>query len=639
MLLSELIVWSLLPAAAIAAPAPSDPCAAIAGSLFSTPRDTLACLRSFPFNQTLRRNVMTTVSRVFDFYTFEDYYPRSSTPFPSTINIRAELDRINSTPYATDYDFNLDLYNTINQLNDGHTLWLPFCYVNWEALLPTPVVSISVEGIEGVYIASDAPDFISLVPPGFTSYYESINFDWKRLAGARVLQIEGQDPYDYVDLIADTVTGNYLDHGVRVNSVFTGYRFSGSSFSQKFGDLAGRVFNPIESLNFSLVPVGATQAEIVTVPFLDVFTGNSFSDRDSYWANNCAANANTNGVDRGSRPAHQQLHHQPPTQKPPPKGITRLPSVAVGLPLQFQPSLPVVDTNASYMVSYVLPDRNTGVLFVGSFQEPSYEQFQLDLATTIASLRDAGATRLLIDLTNNPGGFICQGIYLHQYLSGLGFGYPGFQSTVRGNELAQKVVRRVIAERINEDDSFYVPEQWAFLNDTLFPNDFNYISPPLPVDIGGIRSTTSQRFLDTCPTSVLIPTQAPFDLSQVAIVTNGNCASTCATFSTLMRERHNTTIAVFGGRPGRGIEFKGMAGYQVLEWTELDSEIKTAGLKNDPLAPPDLLVSANMRHNWRTAYSYFDEATPIAYYSEPPTLRFPYTADTYNNPQNLWIFA
>ncbi|KAH8986955.1 hypothetical protein EDB86DRAFT_2211251 [Lactarius hatsudake] len=639
MLLSELILWSLLPAVATAAPAPSDPCAAIAGSRFSTPRDTLACLRSFPFNETLRRNVMTTVSRVFDFYTFEDYYPRSSTPFPSTINIRAELDRINSTSYATDYDFNLDLYNTINQLNDGHTLWLPYCYVTWEALLPTPVVSISVDDVEDVYVASDVPDFISLVPPGFASYYNSINFDWKRLAGARVVQIEGQDPFDYVDLVADTVTGNYLDHGVRVNSVFTGYRLSGSSFSQKFGDLAGRVFNPIESLTFSLVPVGATQAETVTVPFLDVFTGNSFSDRDSYWANNCAANANTNGVDRGSRPFHQKLHHQLSPQKPPPKGITRSPSDAIGLPIQYQPSLPVVNTNASYMVSYVLPDLITGVLFVGSFQEPSNEQFQLDLAATIASLRDAGATRLLIDLTNNPGGFICQGIYLHQYLSGVGFGYSGFQSAVRGNELAQKVVRRVIAERISEDDSFYVPEQWAFLNDTVFPDDFNYISPPVPVNVGGNSDTTSQRFHDSCPISVSIPTQAPFDLSQVAIVTNGNCASTCAMFSTLMRERHNTTIAVFGGRPGQSIEFKGMAGNQVLEWADLDSEIKTAGLKNDPLAPPDLLVSADMRHNWRTAYSYFDEATPIAYYSEPPTLRFPYTADTYNDPQNLWIFA
>jgi len=234
--------------------------------------------------------------------------------------------------------------------------------------------------------------------------------------------------------------------------------------------------------------------------------------------------------------------------------------------------------------------------------------------STITSLQVAGAKRLLIDLTNNPGA-------------------------ISGNPLAQKIVDRQIALGISEDDSFYVPEQWAFLNGTLFPNDFNYIDPPIPVTVNGVKDATSLRFHDACPHSVPIPNLPPFDPAMVAIVTNGNCASTCALFSTLMWERHNTTIAVFGGRPGQSIEFKGMAGYQVLEWSDLDSEIKTAGLKNDPLAPPDLLVSANMRHNWRTAYSYLDGDAPIAYFSEPPSVRFPYTADTYNDPQNLWTFA
>lgn len=160
-------------------------------------------------------------------------------------------------------------------------VWIPRCYMNWEAICPTPIVSLSVGGRERVYIAPDASEFVSLVPNGFTRYYDSIGFDWKRLAGAEVLQIESMDPYDYVDLVADTVTGNYLDHGVRVNSVFTSYRLFGSSFSQRFGDLAGRSFSPIENLTFVLTPVGATQPETVTVPFLHVFMGNSFSDKDS----------------------------------------------------------------------------------------------------------------------------------------------------------------------------------------------------------------------------------------------------------------------------------------------------------------------------------------------------------------------
>jgi hypothetical protein len=48
----------------------------------------------------------------------------------------------------------------------------------------------------------------------------------------------------------------------------------------------------------------------------------------------------------------------------------------------------------------------------------------------------------------------------------------------------------------------------------------------------------------------------------------------------LMNERHNTKIAVFGGKPGEIMEFKGMAGNQVLEWADLDTEIKSVGLKD-----------------------------------------------------------
>ncbi|PSR81756.1 hypothetical protein PHLCEN_2v6265 [Hermanssonia centrifuga] len=121
-----------------------------------------------------------------------------------------------------------------------------------------------------------------------------------------------------------------------------------------------------------------------------------------------------------------------------------------------------------------------------------------------------------------------------------------------------------------------------------------------------------------------------------------------------------------------------MAGNQVLEWTDLDDEIKTAGVDSVsphlpifprirlytviyinrihwPLpicklissvteilnftTPHERLVNSNMRHNWRTAWSFFNENIPIAYKSELPQFRFAYTKDTYNNPQNLWTFA
>ncbi|KAJ7151448.1 hypothetical protein C8R43DRAFT_1005222 [Mycena crocata] len=630
-----LVLAVLGPFSFAARPAAGDPCAAIAGQAFVHPADALACLKSFPFNETLRQNVLTdNIARVFDFFTFEDYYLDSPPPFQeSTVDIRAGLVKINNTKYATDYDFNVDLYNFITRLNDGHTRWFPDCYTSFQNLLPAPIVSLEVNGQQGVYIIPDLVDFISLVGPAYT---DLITINWQRLAGAKVISIEGQDPYSYVDLIAKTVSGNYLDHGIRVNSVFSSYRLSGSAYSQRFGDLAGPTGVARNSLTFKLITVNSTKVETVTVPYIASYLGATFTDQASYWANNCVANENTNGIDfKGSAAL------TPPKRKQPKANIiNKSNSSAVGLPTQFEPTLPTVGGDEGVMKSYILPGNQTGVMFIGSFGG-DFEQFQTDTVSAISAFKEAGVTKLLVDVTNNGGGFVCLGQFLHQYLVGTNFGYPGFQSTARANPLARKIVASDIELGLNGFFSFYTADNWAFFNGTEMPADYNYMTPDIPVTINGKADATSQRFHDTCELSyeVPMPETPPFDLNNVAIVTNGNCASTCAMWTTLMRERHGTKIAVFGGKPFENVEFKGMAGNQVLEWFDIDSEIKTANLKDDPLAPADLLVSGDMRHNWRTAWSFFDEDKPIAYVSELPQFRFPYTLSTYNQPQNLWNFA
>jgi hypothetical protein len=90
---------ALLSRASLAAA--TSPCAKVAAQVFVEPADALACQKSFPFNETLRQNVLSVVSGVFDFYTFEDYYLNSPPPFQeSTADIRAQIQRINSTAYA-----------------------------------------------------------------------------------------------------------------------------------------------------------------------------------------------------------------------------------------------------------------------------------------------------------------------------------------------------------------------------------------------------------------------------------------------------------------------------------------------------------------------------------------------------------
>lgn len=54
---------------------------------------------------------------------------------------------------------------------------------------------------------------------------------------------------------------------------------------------------------------------------------------------------------------------------------------------------------------------------------------------------------------------------------------------------------------------------------------------------------------------------------------NGNCASTCAGFTTLMDQLHDVPIVNFGSAKEG---YNGMNGAQVLEFADFDSEVKVS---------------------------------------------------------------
>lgn len=135
--------------------------------------------------------------------------------------------------------------------------------------------------MQNVFIVPDLLEFVPLLGTEFTDHFTQIGFNWQRLAGAKVLEIEGMDAYAYADLIAKTESGNFLDHGVRVNSVFSSYRISGSDFSQRFGDIAGPAFPDRNTLTMKLITVNSTRAETVKVPFLANYIGEPFTDKAS----------------------------------------------------------------------------------------------------------------------------------------------------------------------------------------------------------------------------------------------------------------------------------------------------------------------------------------------------------------------
>ena len=157
------------------------------------------------------------------------------------------------------------------------TGWFPNCYNTYQNILPAPVVILD----NGIFIAPHSVEVLSQIGPNFTDFFAARNFNWQRLAGARVLTIGGLPASDYIDEIARTVSGNFLDHNIRVNSVVSSYWIPNITISQRLGDLASQSFLTQTSLNFSLVPINSTVPECVDVPFVASFIGTPFTDGPS----------------------------------------------------------------------------------------------------------------------------------------------------------------------------------------------------------------------------------------------------------------------------------------------------------------------------------------------------------------------
>lgn len=84
------------------------------------------------------------------------------------------------------------------------------------------------------------------------------------------------------------------------------------------------------------------------------------------WANNCAANSATNGVDVKTQGSiFSNARRQPGTDgrlQPVGNIVATGPANGVDLPQQFQPTLPQVNASAGVIKSYILPDKKTGVV-------------------------------------------------------------------------------------------------------------------------------------------------------------------------------------------------------------------------------------------------------------------------------------
>ncbi|KIY68655.1 hypothetical protein CYLTODRAFT_489574 [Cylindrobasidium torrendii FP15055 ss-10] len=652
---------ALAAAALFGVVAAQDPCASIAGRKWVAPADVRACFTSFAVNETEKTNILDVVNKTLSvFHTSTSYALQLPPPYEDVHeDILADLARISGQEYASDYDLHIDISRSVKRLKDGHCVWANYCYdsafVNYN---PLPLVLVNGET---VHIASEAYDVASAEFGDQLSVWEdalsSVQGGLAALSGAEVLAINGADPFEAVNANAEIV-GGYQAFATRQNSFFSSYQRASANWSYILGNFAQQSLPLSDSVSLTLrLPEAYDTIEIEVPYYSRIGAISNFTDAASYRAGNCVAVDGTNGVDYydGSDDSVAPLMKAvqadiPPTRKEYKRMnviLDTTKSVDVTLPPSRQPSDPISGFGVGQF--YLLPDNTTGVFAFGSFSAGSFDAGIAGMQAGLQGLKDSGAQKLIVDVTNNGGGYVCFAHALHRLISGPKASTvpnAGLNTTARAHELAQSIVEAIIADPQGVDPDvnlLYNPRQWVDIDDNLpYDADENWLIPPVVKDVNGRREYFSPTLGPDCDESIFStpPPQEPlFEGADVIIVSNGRCASSCSLFSTTMAKSEGAKTVVVGGKSDQDQKYCGVVGGQSTDFSTMDSELKTTGLKNASLAPPNLLVNGVQGITWRLGYGIDgvdDPTIPEEFLDKPADVNLKLTLELANNPPALW---
>ncbi|KAF9566684.1 hypothetical protein CPC08DRAFT_681942 [Agrocybe pediades] len=666
--LARLAIFFAIRAAQATKPVPQpDPCASISGRRWVQPSEARACLGAAPLDPLVKANIIEVVNKTLAFHTSTNYQIHAPIPFDKDVkeDLVADLERISKQKYDSEFDFHLDIYYSFKNVNDGHCGVYNYCYDSlYVTYLPLPLVLLTADdGSQSVHIAPEAFSVTS------KEFEDGIEF-WQNalpghlkgklasLSGAKVFLINDKEPFVAVNESTKTA-GSYQSFATRQNSFFSSYHRGAAGWEYNMGNFATKAHPLVDSVKLTVQRVNSSVNDSFTIPYLSRFGSNSknFTDLASFRANNCVATNATNGVDLYHPSASVQAYEETPPaiayfqQQPPVNPVEYrkqpmnvlldgLPLTDIDLPEHLQPSMHALNQSYSVAQFYMLKDNSTGVLALGSFSARNFTLFGESLLSGLLGLKAAGAKNLIIDVTNNGGGYICIAHWLHRIIIGPKEStepQAGLDSSTRAGPLAQLIVQKIASGGDPDELLSYNPVQWTNASHHAFPSLTNWMKPTIDTVINGKHDSFSQRLGQECqPFSWEAPDYALFEPEDVLIISNGRCASSCSLFSITMSKSEGVRTAVLGGKHGVPQEYCGTVGGQSTDFSMVDTEVKSTKLKNHTLAPPDFLSNSVQGITWRLGYGIDDPEQPEEWQPHPADINIPLTLETVNNPVAIW---
>ncbi|KAF9580992.1 hypothetical protein BGW38_002154 [Lunasporangiospora selenospora] len=625
------------------APLPADYCAmaaeASADSGGYIPHGVAkGCYEQFPFNATIRdQTILNVKANLKSFYVFYDI-AKSPPPMENSdlepVDLSAELDKIGNSSFPSDYNFHSTVSRLLTRLQDPHTSYKSLCYQQFLFIQPMSTYGVFENGRQQVKVATI-----------LNKLDNSLN---KTLVDCEVTHIDGQPAFELMVEYAKTKAYS-KDRSARLNKAFahllhdkTGGdhdRFALGAFAQRTSVPANATIE--YRLDCSAKFEDLTEEEINGTPTmmtlelewsaLDSSMG-TYTDGATYRQQFCGDESQQLTkkfiLDTAEADDFSTLKSFMHTGQKKSKELYRGP----------------------YASFHLLSDGVTAVFRLGT-ESPNkqmlgwtHDEFYNNIDNGFASMENAGAKRLIVDLQNNSGGIICWGRYVLQTLFPQTDDSP-YIYTLRASTLAQVLTEATFSY----DQDILSP--YAGLVD---PKSGDEVSDPMWMtaadDLPGRQGLFSKRVTDrfcSAVSDLKDSDQDPmFDPEDIIILTNGNCGSTCAVLALQLRERYRVRTVTAGGHHGQSMAFISFPGGAVqtnnTQWSQRVAKVYNslpASRRSKDLAakiPKRLPANGQLTFTFRQVMSVDHPDQAEEYIRTPSDFRMDYTTARFRMPSILW---
>jgi hypothetical protein len=247
-------------------------------------------------------------------------------------------------------------------------------------------------------------------------------------------------------------------------------------------------------------------------------------------------------------------------------------------------------------------------------------------------LKKGNFKKIIIDVSGNGGGRICLGTALSRLL---------FPSNVDHNSdfISSPLHVALATDGSKNEESFYFTGNWMDPKNNLqkFTSSDFMVKGPSYTRGGKTSQYTDQCVLDCNNIYNAIPGTGKnmFRPEDVAILSDGNCGSTCALLTNALVENFNVTTFGYGGLSTIPMSFSSFAGGQVFSMDDLiDRSESIASVKE--FLPKKFVRQSSLSFTLREVYSKSMPELPLEWTYLPTRVRIPNRSDLNFNPVALW---